>query len=87
MDNVKKKNDELEEKMKKVKEENYLLKDELEEEMKKVKEENDLLKDELNQSIIERNTHVKKIEFEKCLKVLQNPLSLFFTYPGTKPRK
>ena len=45
--------------MKKVKEENYLLKDELEEKMKNVQEENDLLKDELNQSIVERNECVK----------------------------
>ena len=54
-----KKYDELEEKMKKVKEENYLLKDELDKTMKKVKEENDFLKDELNQSIIKRNACVK----------------------------
>ena len=33
--------------------------DELEDKMKRLKEENDLLKDKLNQSIIERNTHVK----------------------------
>ena len=48
LDNINKRNDELEEKMKKLKEENYLLKDELEEKMKKAKEEDELLKDELN---------------------------------------
>lgn len=48
LDYINKRNDELEEKIKKVKEENYLLKDELEEKMKQAKEEEDLLKDELN---------------------------------------